>query len=51
MIVDTSAILAVIFKEPGYESLIDKLLAPSRKGMGTPLFVGDDFGKTDLRAA
>ena len=36
MIVDTSALLAVIFKEPGYESLIDKLLAPGRKGVGTP---------------
>ena len=36
MIVDTSAILAIVFKEPGYESLIDKLLAPWRKGVGTP---------------
>lgn len=36
MIVDTSALLAVVFKEPGYESLIDKLLAPGRKGVGTP---------------
>jgi len=36
MIVDTSAILAIVFKEPGYESLIDKLLAPGRKGVGTP---------------
>jgi len=36
VIVDTSAILAVIFKEPGYERLIDKLLAPGRKGVGTP---------------
>jgi ribonuclease VapC len=36
VIVDTSALLAVVFKEPGYESLIDKLLAPGRKGVGTP---------------
>lgn len=36
MIVDTSAFLAIVFKEPGYESLIDKLLAPGRKGVGTP---------------
>ena len=36
MIVDTSALLAIVFKEPGYESLIDKLLAPGRKGVGTP---------------
>lgn len=36
MIVDTSALLAIVFKEPGYESLIDKLLAPGRKGMGAP---------------
>lgn len=36
MIVDTSAILAIIFQEPGYERLIDKLLEPGRKGVGTP---------------
>jgi ribonuclease VapC len=36
VIVDTSALLAIVFKEPGYESLIDKLLAPGRKGVGTP---------------
>lgn len=36
MIVDTSAILAIVFKEPGYEGLIDKLLEPGRKGVGTP---------------
>lgn len=35
MIVDTSAILAIVFKEPGYEDLIDKLLAADRKGVGT----------------
>lgn len=36
MIVDTSALLAIVIKEAGYESLIDKLLAPGRKGVGTP---------------
>jgi ribonuclease VapC len=36
VIVDTSAILAIVFKEPGYETLIDKLLSPDRKGVGTP---------------
>jgi len=36
VIVDTSALLAVVFKEPGYERLIDKLLVPGRKGVGTP---------------
>jgi ribonuclease VapC len=36
VILDTSALLAVIFKEPGHEALIDKLLAPGRRGIGTP---------------
>lgn len=36
MIVDTSALLAIVFKEPGYEALIEKLLAPGRRGVGTP---------------
>lgn len=36
MIVDTSALLAVIFKEPDHEKLIEKLLAPGRRGIGTP---------------
>ena len=36
MILDTSAILAVLFKEPAHEELIEKLLAPGRKGVGTP---------------
>ena len=36
MILDTSALLAVIFKEPGHEELIDKLLTPGRRGIGTP---------------
>jgi ribonuclease VapC len=36
VILDTSALLAVLFKEPGYEELIEKLLEPGRKGIGTP---------------
>ena len=36
MILDTSALLAVIFKEPGHESVIEKLLAPGKRGVGTP---------------
>jgi ribonuclease VapC len=36
VILDTSAILAVLFKEPGHETLIEKLLAPGRRGVGTP---------------
>ena len=36
MILDTSAILAVLFREPGHERLIEKLLAAGRRGVGTP---------------
>lgn len=36
MILDTSAILAVLFKEPDHQSVIEKLLAPGRRGVGTP---------------
>lgn len=36
MILDTSAILAILFKEAGHEALIDRLLAPGRRGVGTP---------------
>ena len=36
MIVDSSALIAIITKEPGYESLIEKLLASPSAGMGTP---------------
>lgn len=39
MIVDTSAILAVLFKEPGHEALIEKLLTTGSKGVGTPTLV------------
>ena len=36
MIVDTSAIISVVFKEPGYELLIEKLGAAEYLGIGTP---------------
>jgi ribonuclease VapC len=36
VILDTSAILAVLFKEPDHQSVIEKLLAPGRRGVGTP---------------
>jgi len=36
MIVDTSAMIAIVFKESGYESLIDKLADAEHLGIGTP---------------
>lgn len=36
MIVDSSALVAVTFKEPGYESLVTKLIAAPAPGIGTP---------------
>lgn len=39
MIVDTSAILAILLQEPGFDSLIDKLLASESKGVGAPTLV------------
>lgn len=37
MIVDTSALVAIALQEPGYETLIHTLAAPSaRAGIGTP---------------
>lgn len=36
MIVDTSALMAVIFQEPGYEDLISKLAAAEVVGIGAP---------------
>jgi uncharacterized protein with PIN domain len=45
MILDTSAIVAIIFQEPGYELLLQKLTA-------MPLLcVGDDFPQTDIPLA
>jgi ribonuclease VapC len=36
MILDTSAILAIIFKEPGHEDLIEKISRAESLGIGTP---------------
>ena len=36
MIVDTSAIIAIVFKETGYENLIEKLADADYLGIGTP---------------
>ena len=36
MIIDTSAIVALVFKEPGYELLVEKLSDADYVGMGTP---------------
>jgi len=39
MIVDSSALVAVVFQEPDYEVIIDKLLASESTGIGTPTLV------------
>lgn len=39
MIVDTSAIVAIIFQEPGYELLLQKLAAVTEVGIGAPTLV------------
>jgi ribonuclease VapC len=36
MILDTSAIVAIFFREPGFEALLDKLSAASDAGIGAP---------------
>jgi ribonuclease VapC len=36
MIIDSSALVAVTFQEPGYEDLISKLAAAPSAGIGTP---------------
>ena len=36
MILDTSAVVAVVMQEPGHEALIDKLKGADRVGIGTP---------------
>lgn len=36
MIVDTSAIVAIVLKKPGFEVLIAKIQASTTAGMGTP---------------
>ncbi len=36
MILDTSAVVAIVMQEPGHEALIDKLNGADRAGIGTP---------------
>ena len=36
MIVDSSALLAIVFKEPGFEGLVTKVADASHAGMGAP---------------
>ena len=36
MILDTSAILAIFLKEPGYEAIVDRLAAEDEVGVGAP---------------
>lgn len=36
MIVDTSALIAIVFKEPGHEELIHKMSEAEYLGIGTP---------------
>ena len=36
MILDSSAVVAVVMQEPGYEVLVDKLNGADRVGIGTP---------------
>ena len=39
MILDTSAILAIVFKEPGFESLVTKVAAADAVAIGAPTVV------------
>lgn len=53
MILDTSALVAILFAEPGYLDLVDRILEADRVGVGAPtlaetglVFVGRGAGKT-----
>lgn len=39
MILDSSAIVAIVFQEPGYETVLDKLVSAVEVGMGAPTLV------------
>jgi ribonuclease VapC len=39
MILDSSAVVAIIFREPGYEKLLQKLTAAVQPGIGAPTLV------------
>ncbi|MBI3072222.1 MAG: type II toxin-antitoxin system VapC family toxin [Deltaproteobacteria bacterium] len=36
MIVDTSAVVAVLFREPGFDAVLDKLVSAPRLAIGSP---------------
>jgi ribonuclease VapC len=39
VIVDSSALAAIVFQEPGHDELIGRLAAPGSRGIGTPTLV------------
>jgi ribonuclease VapC len=39
MILDSSAVVAILFQEPGYEVVLDKLVTAVEVGMGAPTLV------------
>jgi ribonuclease VapC len=39
MILDSSAVIAIILREPGYEKLLQKILAAAEVGIGIPTLV------------
>jgi ribonuclease VapC len=62
MILDSSAVVAIFFQEPGYETLLHKVATAEEAGIGAPTLVecgivltarmiGDDFPQTDLLLA
>ncbi len=53
MILDTSALIAILFAEPGYLDLVDRILEADRAGVGAPtlvetglVFIGRRGGRT-----
>ena len=39
MILDSSAVVSIVFREPGFDQLIRKLQSSETRGMGTPTLV------------
>jgi ribonuclease VapC len=39
VIIDSSAIVAIVLREPGYEELVGKLRSADASGVGTPTLV------------
>lgn len=48
MVVDTSALVAILKREEGWERLVDALAATLDEPL---LFVGNDFARTDVESA